>query len=346
MSKDTLESFKELERKVKDMVYKPLSDLDCEMWWSKEPLPFEERMEGRYSRLKVGDCWGELWDCAWFMFMGVVPEEASGSKVVLLIDVGGEGCVFDGEGTPLRGLTNVSSEFDTSLGMPGKRVLQFLPCARGGEKVDIWVEAGTNDLFGKYNGNGKLAQACIATCNDAVRDLYYDLHVLIDLYASLDDGYRKNELAGILGRADKILDDFSPEKIEAAREVLAFALKQKNLEDVVTFSAIGHAHIDLAWLWPIRETIRKGGRTFSTVLELMEHYPEYKFGASQAQLYQWMKERYPKLYEKVKEKIAEGRWEVQGSLWVECDTNLSGAEALVRQILYGKKFSGRNSALM
>ena len=338
MSKETHESFKELERKVKDMVYRPLKDLNCEMWWSKEPLPFEERMKGRYSRLKVGDCWGELWDCAWFRFTGVVPEEASGSKVVLLIDVGGEGCVFDGDGTPIRGLTNVSSEFDRSLGLPGKRVLQFLPCARGGEKIDIWVEAGTNDLFGKYNGNGRLVQACVAVCDDAVRDLYYDLHVLIDLYASLDDGYRKDELAGIIGHANEILDDFSPEKIKAAREVLAFALKQKNLKDTISFSAIGHAHIDLAWLWPIRETIRKGGRTFSTALELMERYPEYRFGASQAQLYLWMKERFPKLYEKVKEKIAESRWEVQGSLWVECDTNLSGAEALVRQILYGKKF--------
>lgn len=337
MSKETLESFKELERKAKAVVYKPLADLDAEMWWSEEPLSFADRMKGKYSKLKVGDCWGKLWDCAWFRFTGVVPAEAAGSKVVLLIDVGGEGCVFDEEGTPLRGLTCVNSEFDLSLGLPGKRVLQFLPCAAGGEKVDIWVEAGMNDLFGKYKNDGKLVEASIATCNDAARALYYDIHVLVDLYGSLDDGYRKDELAGILGRVNAILDEFTPEKMEAARKVLDYALEQKN-SDAITFSAIGHAHIDLAWLWPIRETIRKGGRTFSTVLELMERYPEYKFGASQAQLYQWMKERYPKLYEKVKKRVADGRWEVQGALWVECDTNVSGAEAMVRQILYGKKF--------
>ncbi len=92
------------------------------------------------------------------------------------------------------------------------------------------------------------------------------------------------------------------------------------------------------WLWPIRETIRKGARTFSNTLHYMEQYPDYKFGASQAQLYAWMKEFYPALYERVKEKIKEGRWEVQGCMWVEADTNLSGGEALVRQILYGKRF--------
>lgn len=103
-------------------------------------------------------------------------------------------------------------------------------------------------------------------------------------------------------------------------------------------SAVGHAHIDLAWLWPIRETIRKGARTFSTVLHMMERYPDYIFGASQPQLYAWMKEHHPKLYARIKERIEEGRWEPQGAMWVESDTNVPGGEALVRQILYGKRY--------
>ncbi len=103
-------------------------------------------------------------------------------------------------------------------------------------------------------------------------------------------------------------------------------------------SAIGHAHIDLAWLWPIRETIRKGARTFSTVLRMMERYPDYVFGASQPQLYQWMKDHYPSLYEAIKLRVAEGRWEVQGAMWVEPDANIPSGEALVRQVLYGKRF--------
>ena len=102
--------------------------------------------------------------------------------------------------------------------------------------------------------------------------------------------------------------------------------------------SIGHAHIDLAWLWPIRETKRKGGRTFSTALRMMEEYPEYKFGSSQPQLYQWVKDGYPELYAQIKEKVKEGRWETQGAMWVEPDMNLTGGESLVRQCFYGLKF--------
>ena len=103
-------------------------------------------------------------------------------------------------------------------------------------------------------------------------------------------------------------------------------------------SALGHSHIDLAWLWPLRETVRKGARTFSTALMMMEQYPDYIFGASQPQLYQWMKSYYPLLYEKIKPRVREGRWETLGAMWVEPDTNLPGGESLVRQILYGKRF--------
>jgi alpha-mannosidase len=96
--------------------------------------------------------------------------------------------------------------------------------------------------------------------------------------------------------------------------------------------------MDLAWLWPIRETIRKGARTFSTALELMERYPDYVFGASQPQYLLWMKEHYPALYARIVEKVREGRLEPQGAMWVEADTNISGGEALVRQILIGKRW--------
>ena len=103
-------------------------------------------------------------------------------------------------------------------------------------------------------------------------------------------------------------------------------------------SAVGHAHLDLAWLWPVRETIPKGARTFATVLELMGRYPEYIYGASQPQLYLWMKEYYPELYQKIKQKVKAGRIEPLGASWVEFDTNIPCGESLVRQILFGKRF--------
>ena len=105
-----------------------------------------------------------------------------------------------------------------------------------------------------------------------------------------------------------------------------------------TACCIGHTHIDVAWLWRLRQTREKAGRSFATVLKLMEEYPEYKFMSSQAQLYAFVKEDYPEVYEGIKKMIAEGRWEVEGSMWVESDTNVTSGESLVRQFLVGKRF--------
>ncbi len=101
---------------------------------------------------------------------------------------------------------------------------------------------------------------------------------------------------------------------------------------------MGHAHLDTAWLWPLRETVRKCARTFSTVLELMDRYPEYRFAVSQAQHLAWMRDHYPDLWERMKGRIAEGRLEPTGSMWVEADCNIPSGESLVRQIVYGKRF--------
>ncbi|MCF7859399.1 MAG: hypothetical protein K9N07_08805 [Candidatus Cloacimonetes bacterium] len=106
----------------------------------------------------------------------------------------------------------------------------------------------------------------------------------------------------------------------------------------LTAYSIGHAHLDIAWLWPIREMIRKGGRTFSTALRMLGKYPEYKFGASQPQLYEWIKLHYPNLFEEVKTAVKEKKWELQGAMWVEPDMNLTSGESLVRHCMYGKRF--------
>jgi alpha-mannosidase len=128
------------------------------------------------------------------------------------------------------------------------------------------------------------------------------------------------------------------EDVSNALKITACELEKNCGDECFSISAVGHAHIDLAWLWPIRETKRKGIRTFATALKNMDKYSDYIFGASQPQLYQWIKEAEPALYEKIKEQIKAGRWEVQGGMWVEPDTNLPGGESLVRQLLYGKKF--------
>ncbi|MCM1058656.1 MAG: alpha-mannosidase, partial [Firmicutes bacterium] len=96
--------------------------------------------------------------------------------------------------------------------------------------------------------------------------------------------------------------------------------------------------IDVAWWWTVEQTREKTGRSFATVLKLMEEYPNYKFMSSQPQLYAFLKERYPELFEKIKERVKEGRWEPEGGMWVESDTNLTSGESLVRQFMHGKRF--------
>jgi len=159
-------------------IYTEVSGLGITAYWSKEPVPYAKRRSGKKLDLKVGDVWGGLWDCAWFNFRGRVPKSAAGKKVVLLLDVSGEMCVFDKAGVPVRGLTTKDSGFGISP--PGKQVVQVARKARGGENINIWADAGLNDLFGNLRNDGRVKTASIAVCDEEMRALAFDFIVLHD----------------------------------------------------------------------------------------------------------------------------------------------------------------------
>ncbi|HZK35308.1 MAG TPA: glycoside hydrolase family 38 C-terminal domain-containing protein, partial [Bacillota bacterium] len=325
---------------VKSRIYDKLCDLDMEIYKSKEPLSYKMRKTGEYSRVKPGDKWGDLFDCAWFHCTAVVPEKAKGKKVVYVIDINGEGLIYDSDGCPERGITNINSEFDRAMGNPGKRIVQYKDKADGGEKVDFWMDAGCNDLFGKLRENGTVKEAYIATCDDLARDLFYDGIVLLTQAenASAQDPLRY-EILDLLQKCHLILRDYTEEEYKQCLELTKERLSKTGGDSpALNLTAFGHAHLDLAWWWPIRETKRKGARTFATALDLLDRYDDYRFGASQPQLFQWIKEDYPELYGKVKEAVKDGRWELLGAVWVEGDSNLVSGESLIRQILYGNAF--------
>lgn len=335
----TLPELRNTLNKIERAIYTRLAVLRIEAWVTPEPVPFAERHTGDYRVLEPGQSWGKLWDCAWFHFTGEVPEEAAGKPLVLLIDLSGEACVVDADGAPRQGLTTASSDFDRSLDRPDKRVLLLTPHATGQEQVDLWADAGCNDLFGKYQDSATIKEAHIAWQHREMEQLYYDYAFLYELLQHIHgDKARHHQIHAALHKATSLLFDFTEDEAVLARAALAPELAKTGGSSSLTMSAIGHAHIDLAWLWPIRETIRKGARTFSTVLTMMDRYPDYVFGASQPQLYQWMKEHYPALYARLGPRIAEGRWETQGAMWVEPDTNIPNGKSLVRQIIYGKQF--------
>lgn len=339
--KSMLEKIWKAGEEIGSGIYRKIAELNAEYALSAEPVPFAERKNLNYKKIAEGETWSEnLWDCAWFRFYGNVPEEYDKNCLCLGIDLDGEGCLFSEDGTPVRGITNVSSEFDRSLGFPGKRYIPFADGTFRTDKIDLWVEAGNNDLFGRFCG-GKLRQAGIYYCNIELRALFYDFNVLKDLAENIDE--RDPLKMGILYALEKVAVNVSAssgtEKIREMRAVLAEYLERKGAEKpALTFYAVGHSHLDLAWLWPIRETKRKAGRTFSTALANIQDYPDYIYGASQPQQFEWMKEQYPRLFEKIKEQVAAGKIEVQGGMWVEPDTNITGGESLIRQFYYGKKF--------
>lgn len=324
---------------IGEATYEEVAPLAMQAWCTHEPVPFAARTTGEARSLQVGDAWGDLFDCAWFNFTGEIPQSAAGRHVVLLLNVNGEMCVFDDGGVPVRGLTPVASGYDYSLGTPGKRVLEVTLSAEGGEPIDVWADAGFNDLFGRVSGDGTIQQAAVAICHDEVRDLYYDFEVLLDFLKVLDEeSPRYHQVLTGLTDVTHVLYGGILETAAEARAILKPLLAQAGGDPSLEISAVGHAHMDLAWLWPVRETIRKGARTFSTAIELSDRYPDYIFGASQPQYFVWMKEHYPALYAKIEAKVREGKLEPQGAMWVEADTNVSGGEALVRQVLLGKRF--------
>ena len=336
----------EMLKRIKAKIYTVRSTLNAVIYHTEEPVPFSERMSGKEIRLQLGENWGKLFDCAWFHFTGRVPDACKDQKTVLLLDVGGEGCIYDENGNPQRGITTFTVNEENVNDWGWKRVVPLLEQANGGENVDFWVDCGYNDLFGNFvwgdherSAPRPYKEGFIATINEEMRALYYDYLILDDLRKTLpEDSPRYCSITYALLEVKNILKDYTSEEVALARKVLGKELSKKGGTPSLKFSAVGHSHLDLAWLWPIRETKRKAIRTFATQLEMIERYPDYVYGASQPQQYEWIKQKEPDLYQRIKRAVENGRIEPQGCMWVEPDTNVPCGESLVRQIFYGKQF--------
>ncbi len=219
-----------------------------------------------------------------------------------------------------------------------------------GKTYEIFLQGYAN-YTGVSFGQGAITPPRMSLfVNDAMTDvtgLYYDLNVPYESALLLPDGSRDREKTlYTISDALNLLDLRNPFSLEFHQSVAAARdymhdMYYKPLADIepeAYADVIGHTHIDVAWLWDLYQTRHKAVRSFATMLKLMEQYPEFKFMSSQAQLYQFVKEDQPDLFERIKKAVADGRWEPEGGMWVEADCNLSGGEALVRQFLYGNEF--------
>ena len=312
-----------------------------------EPIPYEEATARDFEPFNVGDRWGAPWDTTWFRLQGQVPEDWEGHEVVARVELGGGGVPpsFTAEGLVyVDGVATQGLHHEHTTVRIARR-------AAGGDPVDLHIEAAANPVppfhskewpLLRAEPDGRpmyhLRRAELAVLDTEVEALAFDMHVLLQLYDNVAQQPRHNQLLDALHEAAKAVDRADVAgTAKAARAALAPALaRPATVDHVVT--AVGHAHIDTAWLWPARETRRKCARTFANQLRLMEDYPEHRFACSQAQQYAWLREDHPHLWEQVKARVTSGEWEPVGGMWVEPDTNVPSGESLVRQVVYGKRF--------
>ncbi|MDE7185428.1 MAG: alpha-mannosidase, partial [Lachnospiraceae bacterium] len=213
--------------------------------------------------------------------------------------------------------------------------------AKAGDVLEIGLQAYTGILHTEFNLIVEMQEI-----DALIEKLYYDLWVPLAAFTRMEeDDKNRKDITEILNNTVNYLDLRTPyseefyRTVQEASDYIDKALydEMAGYQDVIA-TCIGHTHIDVAWWWTVAQTREKTGRSFATVLKLMEEYPNYKFMSSQPQLYAFLKERYPELYEKAKERIREGRWEPEGGMWVEADCNLTSGESLVRQFMHGKRF--------
>lgn len=337
-------------------LYLKRCELDVAVWQAPgEPVSFAEARKAPYAEVRLPYEWGTPWSTVWFRVSGELPRSwprsPNSHPVEVVIDLGfqgprpgfqAEGLAYTRDGKIIKGVAPRNA---------------YVPWQDdGGQGVELYIEAAANpDVAGEYDfrptplGDISTAprhklytarSAQLAVLDRVVWELTQDVWMLDGLMRTLpSDSPRRHQLRTALTR---MVDAVDPDDVAATarlgREVLAEAAAQPAHASSQLVAAVGHAHIDTAWLWPFRETVRKCGRTFANVLSLMDDDPDFLFVCSSAQQLKWAKQHYPELFERIRQRVAEGRFIPVGGMWVEPDMNMPSGESLVRQFLHGQRF--------
>ncbi|MGO4601247.1 alpha-mannosidase [Terrabacter sp. 2YAF2] len=321
-----------------------------------EPVPFAEAVGSDFEPIEPGTPWGRPWGTTWFRVTGDVPAGwgTEGTRVEVVVDLGysdthpgfqAEATAYRPDGTVIKGLH------------PRNRYIRLADAATG-DSVDLLLEASANpDVAGggaftfEPTRLGDLATAGqvplyrwraadLAELDVTVWELHQDVIALTGLIEQLPP--TSSRRATVVRALEDMVDAVDPEDVagtaSAGRDALRAVLDARADATAHRVVAVGHAHIDSAWLWPTRETARKCARTFSNVLALMDENPDLVFACSSAQQYAWVKDTQPELFERIRARVREGRFVPVGGMWVESDTNMPGGEALARQFVAGKRF--------
>jgi alpha-mannosidase len=338
-------------KNLPERIYKPIESVGFDCFFTFERFTYEEAKQQKKVPAKEGTAWGVKWEYGWFFAKIVIPEECAGRRVVFKAQQGE--CIVYVNGQIFGALDKQHKEITLS------------ECAVCGAKYDIAIEAyaghdGLADTLDQphamaiipdqdYEFHDDVKQKVIRNgnfgiYNDIVFGCVVDISILFDLRNNLDDNsLRKAQIDRGLKKACDIIDIELPEEefvetVKEATDVLKPLLKCKNGSTAPTAYAIGHSHLDLEWLWTKNETVRKIARTIGNQLKISYEYADYKYLQSQPWLLEVLKNNYPGLYGEFRERVKEGKFIVEGGMWVEADTNIPSGESLIRQFLFGKRF--------
>jgi len=358
-----------LDQRVRPAQYSRAVPLTLGAWHLPgEPVAVEEALGAAYEPFRVGDLWGPPWSTTWFRVHGEVPAGWAGHEVEAVLDLGflaagpgfqAEALVHDPSGVPVKALNPRNCHVPVPAGAAGGPVEWLVEAAANPDVHGVGAGTSRTDLGSPAAlGLGpqyRFARADLAVLDREVYGLTLDMDVLRELMHELAlDDPRRHEIRVALERACDAVDlDDVAASAGAARAELRDVLARPAHASAHTVHAVGHAHIDTAWLWPLRETERKVARTFTNVVALAESTRAaggrspvgsgsdpggFVFACSQAQQYQWVKDRWPETYKKMQTAGAAGTWRPVGGMWVESDGNLPGGEALARQFVHGQRF--------
>ena len=343
------ERIRQLAGRIGDRIYPERTAVgDLRVAGPTQRISYAQAQELReFMPATVGDRFGPAWSTHWFRASFHVPEGWKGRRVDLLWDSQSEATLWV-DGNSLQGLNMTQGDRPDAI---------LLDRAQGGEKLNVQIEMACNGKFGASANEGKglnfsegayqLRRCEIARFDPRAWELYFDLITLHDLYQELlrDGDVSERSWAGLLlselNRFCNTIDLDEEKTWPEAAQILKELCRNTNPSRQFELSAIGHAHIDTAWLWPLAETHRKCERTFSTATAYMRDYPEYRFACSQAYQYSVIRQRNPDLYERIRHAVTRGQWIIVGGTWIEPDCNIPSGESLCRQFLFGQRYFQR-----
>jgi len=335
------------------ILYKPLGKLNLTGFVTSKHLSFEQASSHKFHPMPVGTAWGKKWQYGWFKTEITLPKTALGQRIMLHMnpaakpDEVGE-CLVWANGNITGSFGWARQEITLSKnGIPGENFSILAEAYAGHGPLLV----GGGPIFNGQESvpEVKLPQVLVGESSYGVwheqaYQLALDFTTLFELRNRLDpNSLRVSEIDQGLKDVTLLVDLELPElemleTINLGRDRLRPLLECVNGSTAPMLYAFGHAHLDVAWLWPLVETERKIARTVINQLSLIEEYPDYHFLQSQPQLYIMLKNLYPELYERFIQAVLAGNVIADGAMWVEADTNLTSGESLIRQIMYAKQF--------